>query len=176
MNSADLKVLILIIPFLLIPSTHVAFTSLVNRLGKEKGYLFGFLFYWMFWCLLVPFYLLGWKGFLSFLIDIVPLFSRPNWLVAALFIFITFMTLFIYGQRFLQTSILQVLIAIPAATINGVCEEILWRGLYVRMFLDNYWLAIFYPAVGFALWHLVPQQIFSEGNKFAFSFPHSFWG
>lgn len=37
----------LAIPFLLIPSAWVVFVSLSKRLGKEKGYLLGFFFYWL---------------------------------------------------------------------------------------------------------------------------------
>lgn len=73
-----------------------------------------------------------------------------------------------YGRDFIRAPLPMIPIAIPAATINGICEEILWRGVYIRVFPGNPWLAILLPAVGFALWHLVPLSIFSEGNKWAF--------
>jgi membrane protease YdiL (CAAX protease family) len=68
------------------------------------------------------------------------------------------------------------MIAIPVPTLNGFCEEVLWRGLYVRVFPENIWLAILYPSVGFALWHLVPLSIFSEGNKYSFVLSTFFLG
>jgi len=177
MNPLEFEQIVLLaIPFVLIPSTAFVFVSLAKWLGNKTGYLLGFLFYWTVWCLLVPLVLLGTKDFPSLFVDKTPLFSQPNWLVAALFIFITLVTLFMYARGFAQSSLNLILIAILAATINGICEEILWRGLYVKIFPDNFWLAILFPAIGFALWHLVPLQVFSEGNKFAFVLSTFFLG
>jgi membrane protease YdiL (CAAX protease family) len=166
----------IILPFILIPSAAFVFTALAKWLGKEKGYLLGFLFYWTVWCLLVPLLLLGAQGFPSIFLDVTPLLSRPNWLVAALWAFITLITILMYSKDFLRAPLTLILIAIPAATINGFCEEILWRGLYVKTFPENIWMAILFPAIGFALWHLAPQQIFSEGNKFVFILSTFFLG
>lgn len=177
MQSLELsKDILLSIPFLLIPSTAFVFASLSKWLGKEKGYLLGFLFYWTIWCLLIPLILLGMQDFLSLFADKVPLFSRSNGLVAVLFAFITLVTLFMYGKDFVRAPLTLILAAIPSATINGICEELLWRGLYVKTFPDNFWMAILFPAIGFALWHFVPQQILSQGNKFTFILSTFFLG
>jgi len=164
------------IPFLLLPSTALVFTLAARQLGREKGYLLGFLFYWIVWCLLVPLLLLGLDGFSFLFVDVTPLLARPNWLAAALWAFITLVSILMYGRDFLRASPTLILIAIPAATINGICEEILWRGLYVSVFTDNFWLAILFPSIGFALWHLVPLQVFSEGSKSAFVLSTFFLG
>jgi membrane protease YdiL (CAAX protease family) len=81
-----------------------------------------------------------------------------------------------YGKDFIKAPLTLILIAIPTATINGICEEILWRGLYIKTFPENFWLAILFPAIGFALWHLVPLQVFSEGNKIGFVLSTFFLG
>jgi membrane protease YdiL (CAAX protease family) len=160
----------------LIPTTAFVFRLLSKRLGNEKGYLLGFLFYWIAWCLLVPLILLGTDGFFSLFVDQTPLLSRPNQLAAVLLIFITLITFFMYGKDFIKAPLTLILIAIPTATINGICEEILWRGLYIKTFPENFWLAILFPAIGFALWHLVPLQVFSEGSKIWFVFSTFFLG
>lgn len=69
-----------------------------------------------------------------------------------------------YAGEFLRAPLTLILLAVPLATINGFCEELLWRGLYVRLFPRNPWLAILYPSVGFALWHLAPQTVFPTEN------------
>jgi membrane protease YdiL (CAAX protease family) len=177
MNMVELKHCVTIaLPFVLIPSTAFAFASLTKWLGKEKGYLLGFLFYWTIWCLFVPLILLGTKNFLSLFVDRTPLLSQPNWLVAVLWAFITLTAFRMFSRDFLRAPLTLILIAIPAATINGICEEALWRGLYVQSFPDNIWLAIFFPSVGFALWHLVPLQVFSEGSKIGFVISTFFLG
>jgi membrane protease YdiL (CAAX protease family) len=169
-------ILAVAIPSLLLPSTALVFTIASRHLGREKGYLLGFLFYWIVWCLLVPLLLLGRDGFSSLFVDEAPLLSRPNWLAAVLWASITLVAIFMYGRDFLRASPTLILIAIPAAAVNGLCEEILWRGLYVSLFPDNFWLAIIFPSIGFALWHLVPLQVFSEGNKTTFVLSTFFLG
>ena len=174
MNARHYAVLLL--PLVLVLSAYWVFTSLSRQFGSEKGYLLGFLYYWMFWCLLVPFLFLGKRGFASLFVDKIPPLSPPNWLAAFMWAFITLVTIFMYGREFLRAPLILILVAVPAATLNGFCEEILWRGLYTRMFPENIWLAILFPAVGFALWHLVPLSVFSDGNKWAFILSTFFLG
>ena len=168
--------LLLMVPIALIPSTAFIFSRLSQRMGKHKGYLLGFFFYWIFWCLLFPTLLLETDGFLSLFVDKTPLLSRQNWLVADLWAVIPLVTFLMYGKDFIKAPLTLICIAIPAATINGVCEEILWRGIYVRLFPENFWLAVVLPALGFALWHLVPLSIFSDGNKWSFVISTFFLG
>ncbi|MCX8063016.1 MAG: CPBP family glutamic-type intramembrane protease, partial [Anaerolineales bacterium] len=156
------------IPFLLLPTTAAVFALATRFLGAEAGYLFGFGFYWLFWCLLVPQRLLGKTEFATILRDRAPLFSRPNWLAATLWLLVMLIALLMYAAEFIRAPLLLILIAVPLATINGLCEEILWRGLYVRCFPRNAWLAILYPSLGFALWHLAPQAIFPAENVLGF--------
>ena len=59
-----------------------------------------------------------------------------------------------------STPIAVIAIGIPIAIINGTCEEILWRGLYVRNFSNKVILGLIYPSIGFAIWHLSPQLVF----------------
>ena len=81
-----------------------------------------------------------------------------------------------YGKDFVAAPLVLILIAIPYATVNGVCEELLWRGLYVKAFSTNPWLAMVYPAFGFALWHFVPQIIFPADNEIGFVLSTLFLG
>jgi membrane protease YdiL (CAAX protease family) len=167
---------LLALPFVLIPIAAFAFKGSSEKLGKETGYLLGFLFYWTVWCVFVPLILLGKDEFLSIFVDKTPLLSGPNWLAAFIWILITLVTFIMYGKNFIQAPITLILIAFPLATINGICEELLWRGLYVRAFPGNFWLGIIFPAIGFALWHLAPRQIFSDGGKFGFILSTFFLG
>jgi len=177
MNSFEIeRPILMALPIVLILSTMLVFRSSTIWFGKEQGYLLGFLFYWIVWCLVVPLLVLGKDNFLLLLVDKTPLLSGPNWLAAVLWVFITLVSLAMYGKKFLQAPLTLILVAIPVATINGICEELLWRGLYVRAFPDNAWLAILFPAMGFALWHLVPLQVFSDSNKFAFVLSTFFLG
>jgi membrane protease YdiL (CAAX protease family) len=167
--------MILVTPLLLILTTTFVFRYASKTFGKEKGYLIGFGFYWFFWCLAIPWLLTG-KDFASLLTDRLPLFSRQNWSAALLWVIVTVVTLAMYGKSFIKAPLTLILLAIPLATLNGFCEEILWRGLFIRAFPGNPWLGVFYPAVGFALWHLAPQSVFPAENKTAFILSTLFLG
>jgi membrane protease YdiL (CAAX protease family) len=86
------------------------------------------------------------------------------------------MALLMYGKDFIAAPPVLILLAIPLATINGVCEELLWRGLYVRVFPTNPWLGIIYPAVGFAGWHFVPQILYPAEDVWGFVLSTLFLG
>jgi hypothetical protein len=155
----------LAIPFLLVPSTGLVFSHASRRCGRERGYLLGFFFYWLFWCLAVPGTVLGGKGLSDLLIDGVSLFAGENRAAAGLFVMITLVTVFMYGRGFLRGPFRLIVIAIPIAVLNGFAEELLWRGFYVGSFPHDFRLAVLYPAIGFALWHLSPLLVFSQGSK-----------
>jgi membrane protease YdiL (CAAX protease family) len=157
-----------ILPLLLPPVMAGVFALAACLLGAEAGYLLGFGVYWLFWCLLVPRRLLGKVEFAAILRDRAALFSRANWLAALLWLAVTLAALVMYGEGFLAAPLPLILLAVPLATINGFCEEILWRGLYVRLFPRNPWPAILAPSLGFALWHLAPQTVFPAENVIGF--------
>ena len=157
--------LALLIPVLLIPSTSLVFWAMSRLLGPDLGYLIGFLFYWITWCLLVPLILLGRAGVRSLFTEEHPLFRRSTIFPTILLLLIIGGTVALYPPIQLREAAPTLLmVAIPVALINGVCEEILWRGVYVRLFPKNIWLAVIYPMVGFALWHLAPQLVFPAEN------------
>jgi membrane protease YdiL (CAAX protease family) len=53
-----------------------------------------------------------------------------------------------------------VLVTVPgAAVVNATGEELLWRGLFVTAFPEGALWGWWWPAVGFAAWHLAPQAV-----------------
>ena len=158
------RAIYLLLPFSLYLVMGVVFSLAVRWLGREAGYLLGFVCYWLMFGLAVPVMLIGKENFTSLLRDRNPLFSRRNCLAAGLWFIICVVTVLMYGREFCLAPLSLILLSIPLAVTNGVCEELFWRGLYVRAFPGNAWLGIVYPAAGFALWHLIPQSVFPAEN------------
>lgn len=155
------KTTLLMLPLLLVPSTALVFTFAAKWLGKESGYLLGFVFYWVFWCLLVPLSILKSESSLTLFKEKKRLFQKSNWLPATLLVVIIAVTVAMYPPTRLSAAPIKLLIlVIPTAIINGICEELLWRGLYIKVFPENPALGIIYPSIGFALWHICPQLVF----------------
>jgi hypothetical protein len=154
------KAFVLLLPVLLVPSTALVFVLASTWLGTALGYVLGFLFYWAIWCLLVPLLILKRAGVGSLFRERAPLFRKANRLPAALLVLMVTITLLLYPPAGLLAAPLQLLLlAVPVAIVNGVCEELLWRGLYVSVFPQNPVLGVLYPSMGFAIWHFSPQLI-----------------
>lgn len=156
------------LPFVLLLSASGIFISASACFGKETGYLLGFSFYYLVWCLGIPLLLIGPKPLFGLLKPIHSIFAKENRLALILLITISLTSFFVYFlPSFFNTSWLLIFIAIPIATINGFCEEILWRGLYYQLCPQDSVRGYLYPAFGFAIWHIAPQLIFpAEGGMF----------
>lgn len=170
------RAIFFLLSLLPLPVMAGVFALAARWLGVQAGYLFGFGFYWLVWCLLVPRWILGEAEFARILRNRPPLFRRANWLVALLWLVVTLTAVLLYAREFIRAPLSLILLAIPLATANGFCEEILWRGLYVRMFPHNPWLGILYPSFGFALWHFAPQVVFTADNVLGFVISTFFLG
>jgi membrane protease YdiL (CAAX protease family) len=166
------KRLLIGLPAFLLASTALVFTALARWLGKDLGYVLGFAFYDLVWCILVPLRLLGRTGFLELFSERVPLFSKENWLPATLLVVTTVVAVVMYWDNIANiasTPVALILIGIPVTIINSTCEEILWRGMYARAFPNRLFSGFIYPSIGFALWHISPQLVMpSEGSMLPF--------
>lgn len=111
-----------------------------------------------FWCFIVSFIILGKENFFSMFKEGAPLFRKENWRLVLLLFLTTagaFGMLLIYDIA--DTPLMIIAISIPVAIITGTCEEILWRGLYTKVFSMKVMSELIYPTIGFAIWCLSPQ-------------------
>jgi membrane protease YdiL (CAAX protease family) len=151
---------LLLCPPLLVITTFLFFRYAATSLGREKAYLYGFLFYWGVWCLLLPLLTVGLGGLREMFGTPNPRFGVPEWLGVLL---LTGPPLLMYLTRF-PTSIrgataIFIIYSIIYAIVNGAFEEILWRGTYVIAFEGDLIWGYLYPSVWFGLWHLSPQVV-----------------
>lgn len=165
--SERASLLALAIPLFMLPVMGSVFWLAGHGLGHQAGYLLGFGVYWLA-CLLLPGGILGRQGFLSLLWNEAALFQRKNWPAALVWLLVMAVSVWMYAPDFVRAPLVLIAAAIPLATINGVCEEVLWRGLFVRLFPGDARMSIVYPAIGFALWHFAPQIIYPAENAVGF--------
>jgi len=161
------------LPILLLLSTAWVFVSFAGWFSKPAGYVAGFLFYDGFWCLGVPYFLLGKRNFLALFKEDRPLFQKKYAWLALLLLSTTAGALgMAMSHDLAQTPVALIAIAIPAAILTATCEEILWRGLYVKAFPRQVFAGLLLPTLGYAVWHLSPQLIYPAsmpGGMFAFA-------
>lgn len=158
------KIFLIFLPALLLISTYYAYTCFVQLWGLKVGYLSGFIFYWLFWCLIIPYCVIG-KGGVKDILRSSPLTNGKRQWINILLLLIPPLLAILFGPfmgRILKTTFFIGILSLVIAVVNAVSEEILWRGVYIKVFPGKYFLGYIYPAIGFAVWHLVPNTVYTS--------------
>ncbi len=152
------QLFLVLMPALLIISTFFSFQYFVGAFGLKPGYLAGFLFYWIFWCIIIPLILVGPGG-------VAGLFKKPektrlNWLNIVLLIIPCALAIFggPFFSRLPKTDLGIILLSLAIASVNAFGEEVIWRGLYFKHFKKPF-KGFFFPLIVFALWHISPNSV-----------------
>jgi membrane protease YdiL (CAAX protease family) len=147
-------------PPLILGTGYVAFRQLVAHFGFKLGYLSSFLFYWIVWCLLLPWWVLGAGGMFQLFREGSSRFGQP---AAVGLILLVLPCVLGYGYAFPRAirhaDVLIVVLSAALALTNGTLEELLWRGTYLKAFSGSWLLGYVYPSIGFAAWHFAPQTV-----------------
>jgi membrane protease YdiL (CAAX protease family) len=155
------KIALILTPWLLLASTASVFRRLAARFGPKRGYFGGFLFYWIFWRLLLPVWVLGPRRLPTlFRVRVAPS-RRPNRSDLLLLAVPPAVGYSLAFPRALARANKKIMLASGAlALVNATAEEVLWRGVYTATFPNRLVLGYLYPTVGFALSHYAPQSVF----------------
>ena len=160
--SARKRIGLIMLPWLLLLSTYLVFIWSVKLFGPKSGYLFGYLFYWIFWCYLIPFIILGPNN--------ISLLFKNNYKLSWMIIIIVltpailaFFGIPFWPYLFKLTPII-IIVSLLSALVNGTGEELFWRGVYAQSFPDNLLWGYLYPTVMFTFWHLSPRAVQTAGT------------
>ena len=148
-------------PILVISATVVVFRIAMSVTSDQSAQLIGYAFYWATIGPVIPLVMVGRRGYAElFATHGVHLNATLRAALILAFAPIAFGFLFVFPLLFPVESN-WLLVALAAyALVNGMAEEVFWRGLFIRRFRDNAWLGVVVPAVLFASWQLVPLAIF----------------
>ncbi len=123
---------------------------------REIAWYVGFWIYWPIYCLIIPFLLLGKDDFKS-------IFQRKKQTISTLSLNIIPFLITIIGMIFIldnkEKSLMEIFIIIIYSFGNGFFEEILWRGLYAKLFEKKIILGYLWPTIWFSLWHIAPGTL-----------------
>jgi uncharacterized protein len=170
------RIIAMVAPAGLIASTYVVFQVAVDDLGQRWGYLAGFVFFWVVWCLALPLGLLGWRGVRRLFRSTRPRLPQPGWLWAGLLaVPVVGGLATVWVPALATVTLAAVSLAVVIAVVNATCEEILWRGVYAELFAGRWIAGWLYPAVAFTLWHISPAAA-TGGRPVAFWFGVGFIG
>lgn len=142
------------LPVLTIMMTGV-YQAAKHLLGAELAWYAGFWVYWPVWCLLYPWWMIGWR-------KMRDLFQHRRlkaygWFLMVFPPMMAFIGVFLFKQE--QRAASGIIVYILMSFANGTLEEILWRGVYTTLFPDNKIWGVTWPTLWFALWHFAPGSI-----------------
>jgi uncharacterized protein len=150
----------LLAPVALTASTFVVFNWAVAAFGLRWGYITGFVFFWLVWCLGFSWWALGTRGIVEVFRDARPRLPTPTWVwivLLAVPVVGGFATVWLPAAAAATLAVF--VVATIIAVINATLEELFWRGVYARLFAGNLLLGWLYPAVAFAAWHVSPTSV-----------------
>jgi membrane protease YdiL (CAAX protease family) len=164
--------LLQIAPAVLVVTMIGVFRSLTSLLGYPLGYLCAFAVYWIGWCGVLPLAVLGPR-------DLAGLFAegrhrRPGRDASTIALVawpIVLPLVFAFLPRVAHASAPILMMSAGLGIVTGVAEEVLWRGVYLRLFPDNPWWSAVYPSLAFGVWHAAPLSVLPSrypGGAFAF--------
>ena len=152
------KLTLLILPLVLTPACAFVFKWAAATYGNKHGYLIGFIFYWLFWCMFIPIQLIGSRTILQYFALKQYVFT---WQVAAcLLIPLIFVYAYAFPSVVRHADAIIIILSLLISIINAIAEEVLWRSAYLHVFKDHKWINILFASIGFAVWHYAPQVVF----------------
>src|SRR4051794_25965690 len=119
------KWLILVaLPFILTPSCAFVFKWAAATYGSKLGYFIGFLFYWLFWCILFPIQLIGSRTILQYYSFKRQVFSQQ--VVACLLAPLIFVYVYAFPSALQHADTAIVVLSFLISLFNATAEEVLW--------------------------------------------------
>ncbi len=137
------------------PIFHLYTASLAN---DRLAWYLGLATYWLIWGLAFPSIMIGVENIKNLIKP--QRLTRKTLMFIAIPITLALVTKLIPGMSgYVKESGLIVFLLISSAFGNGFFEELLWRGVYLKLFPKNIFYRMIWPAVCFGIWHYIPVSI-----------------
>jgi len=150
----------IIAPPVLVAVMYPIFHLLAGVMNDRVAWYLGLAIYWLIWGAVFPLFIIG-KEAIKTLIQPQKPDKTILLLVAIPLLGALAGRLILGGYEKESVWIFLLLLSTPFG--NGFFEEVLWRGVYVKLFPVNIFYRMIWPSVWFALWHYAPGSV-SGGN------------
>lgn len=148
-----------IIPPILIAIMYPIFNSLAGVLANDTiAWYLGLITYWMIWGLVFSIILIGKRDLIALIRPQKPsikmLLPMSVILLGALSA-----RLFVPGIEYEKQNVWIFIMLLSTCFGNGFFEELLWRGVYYKLYPNSIFYRMVWPSVWFGIWHYVPVSI-----------------
>ena len=158
------KKLLVLAPMALTVFMGFVYLLAVQWFGLKTGGFAGFVVYWLGWGVLFSLIYIRPKGIVKSMFSFnIEKFDWTVWLAvlfAAAQVVVTIVTMFAVKIPTATSTV--IVMTLVQGIINGVMEEIIWRGTYIIEFGDDLFFAWIFPSVGFAVWHSATELIYAS--------------
>jgi len=159
-SLADKKRIIAVItPPILLAIMYPIFQFLAGSLenGRIAWYL-GLVTYWLIWGSIFPLLMIGFQNTKE-LVRPKKISKKVLLLLAVPMVGTICAKLVPSMGEYEKETILIGILVISTAFGNGFFEEILWRGVYAKLFPENIFFRMIWPSICFGLWHYIPVSV-----------------
>jgi len=153
------QIIAIIVPPVLIAVMYPIFHSLASVMNGTVAWYLGLAIYWLIWGAAFPLLIIGWENIKTLVRPQRP--TKKVLLLVAIPLLGALIVQFMPGMGYEKSSVWILLLLLSSTIGNGFFEELLWRGVYVRLFPDSIFYRMIWPGIWFALWHYVPGSVSS---------------
>ena len=148
-----------IIPPVLIAFMYPIFNSLAGLLANDRiAWYLGLITYWLIWGIVFSIIMIGKKDLIALIRPQRP--TRKILLPTSVILLGALAArLFIPGMEYDKQSMWILILLLSTCFGNGFFEELLWRGVYYKLFPNNIFCRMIWPSIWFGIWHYVPVSI-----------------
>ncbi len=153
------RIIAIIAPPILLACMYPIFQFLAGALGNDRiAWYLGLATYWLIWGAIFPLLMIGFQNIKELI--------RPQKISGKVFLLLAVPLVGAIGAKLVpgmgsyeKETILLAILVVSTAFGNGFFEELLWRGVYTKLFPANLFFRMIWPAVWFGLWHYIPVSI-----------------
>jgi membrane protease YdiL (CAAX protease family) len=161
-NLVDRKqVIAVVIPPILVATMYPIFHSLAGVLNDRIAWYLGLSIYWLIWGAAFPLLIIGRENIRALIRPQKP--NKKALLLVAIPLVGAAIVSLIPGMGYEKESVWIFLLLLATPFWNGFFEEVLWRGVYVKLFPKSIFYGVLWPNVWFAAWHYAPGSVLN-GN------------
>jgi membrane protease YdiL (CAAX protease family) len=159
-SLADRKRIIAIMaPPILMAVMYPIFQFLAGALENDRlAWYLGLATYWLIWGAVFPMLMIGFQS--------VKELIKPRRISRRVLLLLAVPLVGAIGAKVVpgmgsydKESILMTILLVSSAFGNGFFEELLWRGVYAKLFPTDLFFRMIWPGVWFGLWHYIPVSI-----------------
>jgi|GEM_PF-1965361 membrane protease YdiL (CAAX protease family) len=162
MNTGKKQKIAIVAPIILVIFMYPVFQLAAITFGEQTGWHLGLLIYWVIWGIAFPLWVIGWRSIQNLIRP--QKLDKKVLLLVILPLLIALTGKSILGVGYEGASIWASLLLLSTTFGNGFFEEVLWRGVYLKMFPDNVFYRMIWPSFLFAIWHYAPGSVSPNTN------------